>query len=82
MSGGADHRTGYELVVRGELDERFAYLFGDMRMEHIMGKTILSGPVRDQAELHGFIERIEELHLELLLVRQAGETAAVPGNRL
>ena len=63
------------MVVRGELSDRFAYLFGDMQVERATGVTILSGPVRDQTELHGFIQRIEELGLELLLVRQGKETA-------
>ena len=65
----------YRLVVRGELDERFAYLFGGLRMEQEEGRTVLTGEVIDQAQLHGFIERIEELGLELLSVEQLGERA-------
>ena len=60
----------YQLVVRGELDERYAYLFEGMDMERTEGTTILTGRVRDQAKLHGLIERIEELGLELLSVQQ------------
>ena len=60
----------YRLVVRGEVDERFAYLFSGMQMERVEGTTVLTGGVLDQAQLHGFIERIEELHLELLSVEQ------------
>ena len=66
--------TSYRLVVRGELDARFAYLFEGMRMERVTGTTVLTGPVRDRAELHGFIERIEELGLELVSVQQIGES--------
>jgi hypothetical protein len=62
----------YRIVVRGELDERFAYLFNGMQMERIEGTTVLSGKVLDQAQLHGFIERIEELGLELLGIEQVG----------
>ena len=60
----------YTLVVRGELDDRFAYLFDGMEMERIEGTTVLTGRVIDQAQLHGFIERLEELGLELLSVEQ------------
>jgi hypothetical protein len=60
----------YRLVVRGELAERFGVLFGRMRLEWVGDTTVLSGPVVDQAELHGYIERIEELGLELLSVEQ------------
>ena len=49
--------AAYRLVVRGELDTRFAYLFDGMRMECVAGTTVLTGPVIDQAQLHGFIER-------------------------
>jgi hypothetical protein len=62
--------TYYRVVVRGELDPRFAYLFNGMAMEHHEGTTVLEGQVRDQATLHGFIERIQEFGLELLSVEQ------------
>jgi hypothetical protein len=44
-----------------------------MEIERVGGTTVLSGQVIDQAQLHGFIERIEELGLELLSVEQTGE---------
>jgi hypothetical protein len=62
--------AAYRLVVRGELDPRFAYLFDGMEMESIEGTTVIAGEVVDQAQLHGYIERIEELGLELLSVQQ------------
>ena len=34
------------------------------------GNTILTGDVIDQAHLHGLIQRIEELGLELVFVQQ------------
>jgi hypothetical protein len=73
MKSGAAKRASYQLVVRGELDDRFAYLFTGMEMERVRGTTVLSGEVIDQAQLHGFIERIEELGLELLSVEQTSE---------
>ena len=60
----------YRIVVRGELGERFAYLFNGMRMERLEGTTVLTGTVLDQAQLHGYIERVEELGLELVTVEQ------------
>jgi hypothetical protein len=63
----------YRLVVRGELEPRYAYLFNGMRMEPVDGTTVVSGMVVDQAQLHGFIERFEELGLELLVVEQTSE---------
>jgi hypothetical protein len=60
----------YRIVFRGELDQRFAYLFNGMQMERVEGTTVLTGRVLDQAQLHGYIERLEELRLELLSVEQ------------
>lgn len=70
MKSESDRDATYELVVRGELDERYGYLFEGMQMERIDGKTVLLGRVRDQAQLYGLIEQIEELGLELLSVQQ------------
>jgi len=64
--------ASYRIVVRGELDDRFAYLFGELEMEQVEGTTVLTGRVIDQAQLHGFIERLEELGLELLTIEQIG----------
>src|SRR5881275_860507 len=41
-----------------------------MRMEPVDGTTVLTGWVIDQAQLHRFIERLEELGLDLLSVKQ------------
>ena len=64
----------YQLVISGELGERFACLFEGMRMERQAGRTILTGPVRDQAQLYGLFDRIGELGLELVSVQQAPDT--------
>ena len=58
----------YELVIRGELGERFGLLFEGMRLERDRGTTVITGPVLDQAQLHGLIERVQELGLELVSV--------------
>lgn len=63
--------ASYELVVAGELDERYGYLFEGMEMERTTGRTVFKGRVRDQAHLYGLIERFEELGLELVSVTQA-----------
>ena len=70
---GVENGAAYRIVVRGELDSRFAYLFNGMKMQRIEGTTVLTGTVIDQAQLHGYIERFEELGLELLTVEQTAE---------
>ena len=70
MKSESSRDATYRLVVRGELDERFAYLFEGMHMERTEGTTVIAGPVRDQTMLHGLFERIDELGLELVSVQQ------------
>jgi hypothetical protein len=70
MQRGAVGSATYRIVVRGELDPRFACLFDGMEMKGDEGTTVLSGTVIDQAQLHGYIARLEELGLELLSVEQ------------
>jgi hypothetical protein len=64
----------YELVLRGEIGDHFAVLFEGMRLTRTAGTTIVTGPVRDQAHLHGLIERIQELGLELVSVNPIAPT--------
>ena len=71
---GSEDATTYRLIVRGELDQRFAYLFEPMRCERTAGTTVISGTVIDRAHLYGLIERIEELGLELLSLEQTSGT--------
>jgi hypothetical protein len=58
----------YELVVRGEIGERLAPAFQGMRLERSRGFTVLTGRVLDQAHLHGLIERLQELGIELVSI--------------
>lgn len=58
----------YELVLRGEIGDRFGLLFEGMSLERTPGHTVLTGEVLDQAHLHGLIERIQELGIELVSV--------------
>ena len=66
--GGSMTAGRYELVLRGELGDRFEPLFDGMHIERRQGRTLLAGEVRDQSHLHGLIERIAELGLELVSV--------------
>jgi hypothetical protein len=71
------HRR-YRLVLRGELGDRFGFLFEGMRMERLAGTTVLTGPVADQAHLLGLMERIVELGVELLSIEAVDGPATRP----
>jgi len=60
--------TDYQLELRGEIGDRFAAVFDGMRIERREGNTLLTGRVADQAQLHGVLERIQELGIELVSI--------------
>ncbi len=62
----------YEVRVRGRLSRALASEFEQLALATSVEpvETVLSGPVEDQAALHGLLRRIESLGLELLEVRR------------
>jgi hypothetical protein len=65
----------YRIEVRYELSERYAGAFEGMRMERRGGNTLLTGEIIDQPHLHGILDRLNGLGLELLSVTTlSGET--------
>jgi hypothetical protein len=60
----------YEIRVRGRVSPALLESFDKMQSEVEPVETVLHGPVRDQAELHGLIDRIQALGLELIEVRR------------
>ena len=67
--------TLYRIVVRSELGERYAVAFEGMEMETKHGCTILTGEIIDQPHLHGILDRINGLGLQLLSVQALPEDA-------
>jgi len=61
----------YRIVLRGRLSERFESAFDGMTLEHGPNRTVLVGDVRDQAQLYGLIDRLQEFGIELLAVESA-----------
>jgi hypothetical protein len=68
--------TGCEIVVRGELDSRFASAFDGMTTHVEGGNTHIVGYVIDQAQLHGLLDRIASLGIELISVNPISEEGA------
>jgi hypothetical protein len=60
--------TSYRIVVRSELNGRYAVAFEGMEMEAKGGLTVLTGKIIDQPHLYGILDRINGLGLELLSV--------------
>ncbi len=72
-----DEPGRYEIRLKGHLNARWAERFEGLRLSHASdGTTILSGPVVDQAALHGLLRTVRDLALPLLSVRELGPTQA------
>ena len=69
----------YEIVVAGHLDARWSDWFAGCRLTHLEGsETRLSGPLPDQAALHGLLERVRDLNLTLVSVSRGSRSTQEP----
>jgi len=59
----------YEIRVKGILDERWAAWFEDLQVSSDGDETVITGPVADQAALHGLLTKVRDLGLFLIAVR-------------
>ena len=61
----------YQIRVKGHLDSSWSDWFDGLTISpETDGETLLSGPVIDQAALHGLLKKVRDLGLPLLLVKQ------------
>jgi hypothetical protein len=72
----ATRATVYRIVIRGELSARYLPAFEGMTLAAGDGQTAITGPVIDQAQLHGLLNRIGDLGLELVSVNPTLDPAA------
>jgi hypothetical protein len=64
----------YEIRVKGHLQDRWAEWFECMTItREDDGTTTLYGRLPDQTALHGILERIRNMNIELISVRQVKE---------
>lgn len=61
--------TIYRIVIRGRLTERLAIALEGMRLEAGPTETVFIGEIRDQSQLHGLLDRVQDLGLELISVQ-------------
>jgi hypothetical protein len=71
MTRGAERLT-YEIRVRGELTDALVAALQalNLRVEQTGNGTILVGVFRDQAELHGALQAMQDFGVELVEFRQ------------
>jgi len=66
-----DEQAIYQITVKGSIDQSWSDWFdGFILTPQAEGTTHLTGPLPDQAALHGLLGRIRDLGLPLLSVRR------------
>jgi len=69
----------YCIRVKGHLGPQWSEWFDQMAVIlEADGTTTLSGPIADQAALHGLLVRVRDLGLELISVNQIGPEQECP----
>ena len=59
----------YEIRVKGHLDARWSAWFDGLELsQQPDGTTLIEGSIADQAALHGALQKIRDLGLELVSV--------------
>jgi hypothetical protein len=67
----------YEIHIRGRVGPELAEVFEGLNAEVQPVETVLHGEIVDQAALHGVLDRVRALGLELTEVRRLPEDAKV-----
>jgi hypothetical protein len=70
--------VNYEIRIKGRVGQSVLASFEDMEAAPGPAETVLTGRVVDQAQLHGLLERIQLLGLELIAMRQLPGESSVP----
>jgi hypothetical protein len=66
--------TFYEIRLEGQIDSNWSEWLEGMTITPLeSGETLLSGPVADQAALHGLLNRIRDLNLKLVYMEKKEE---------
>ena len=66
----------YEIRLKGHLEARWSKWFDGLAITlEENGNTLLSGPVADQAALHGLLKKVRDVGLPLLSVNSVEPSA-------
>lgn len=67
----SDEPLVYQIRIKGQLDNRWADWFEGLTITLAEdGFTLLTGPVADQAALHGLLKKVRDLGMPLVSVNQ------------
>jgi hypothetical protein len=73
MDGTTVKRVRYSVVVRGRLEGHVVAVFDGVELEMRRGQTVVTGSF-DQSRLHGLLDRLRDLGIELVSVNPVDPT--------
>ena len=69
----------YRIRMAGHLDDHWSNWFNGLALHHDGdGTTTLTGPIEDQAQLHGLLARVRDLGITLISVHALTELGQEP----
>jgi hypothetical protein len=69
----SDH---YQIRISGHIDRRWSQWFDELTISATEdGNTLLTGPIRDQAQLHGLLAKVRDLALPLVSVNRVQQSS-------
>jgi hypothetical protein len=71
----------YEIRVDGVLDDHWVDWFAGLQLTTDGTRTVISGPLADQAALHGLLAKLRDLGVSLISVRRLDAGDAGDGPR-
>jgi hypothetical protein len=82
MSGSANHRQRYRIVLRGECQQLLSGVLDGFSVESGRGWTCIMASVRDESELYGLIDRLQEFALHIVSLIELGPDVLRPETAL
>jgi hypothetical protein len=65
---GSTERSRYRVVVRGRIGSHLEEQFVQLQVESRAGESSLTGTFADPAQLHGLLDRLRDLGIQLVSV--------------
>jgi hypothetical protein len=75
-------QESYEIRIQGKVGDPVLESFGELDCWIKPAETVLRGQIADQAALHGLLDRIQSLGLELIEVRRLPAPNAARARRV
>jgi hypothetical protein len=78
MSGSANDRQRYRIILRGECQQLLSGILEGLTVESGRGRTSITASVRDESELYGLLDRLQEFALHIVSLNELGPEAPRP----